>query len=290
MKYTEESYKKEVESLYEGRFEVVGKFRGLTKPILLRSKYGLLQPKKARQILYYEPTINVAVDKADYFYNQLKEKHPEIAKTIKPVSEYINARTRMLFEHKFGIVTTTPDSLLSGHTINIRSAVNRKEYFYNQLKYLYQDYDYDFIIDSTSRHEGRVVLVCPEHGEQSIDSDWIFSGCGCPECNTGWKKSTTLYIVKLTHGLNKEEFYKLGVSYINDKGEVRRYSDYKSIGYSIEEIHVSNFNSFEECIDAETELKRIIKDFVITPKVWPNKTSTECFKNDVIEMLISKLS
>lgn len=289
VKYTEESYKKEVESLYNGEFEVVGRYTGLYKPILIQSKFGLLQPKTAKQVLNYEPTINVAVDKASYFYNQLKDKYPEIAKTITPISEYINARTKMLFKHKFGIVTTTPDSLLAGHTVNIRSAVNRKEFFYNQLKYLYQNEDYDFIISSTSRHEGRVTLICPIHGDQSIDSDWIFSGCGCPECNTGWEKSTSLYIVKLTHEINGEKFYKLGVSYITDSGEIRRYRDYRSLGYLVEEIHTSTYENFEECIDTETELKRVIKEFVITPKIWPNKSSTECFKNDIIEVLVAKL-
>ena len=32
-------------------------------------------------------------------------------------------------------------------------------------KNLYQDYDYDFIVTSTNRHEGRVTLICPIHGE-----------------------------------------------------------------------------------------------------------------------------
>lgn len=287
MKYTEETFKKEVELLYDNEFEVIGRFKGMTKPILLKSKYGILEAKAARNILKSKPTIMIALNKSEYFFNQLKEIYPEIAEDLTIESEYINAKTKILFNSKFGLVRTTPDALLSGHKPNIRSAINRKDYFYNQLKYLYQDYDYDFIIESTNRHEGRVILVCSEHGEQSIDSDWIFSGCGCPMCNIGWSKSTTLYIIELS---TKEDcFYKLGISYTLGDGEVRRYKDYKSLGYEINEIFNKNFKSFEECINVETKLKKLIKNNLYTPKIWPYNRSTECFKENLLEVLINNI-
>lgn len=287
MKYTEEQFKKEVELLYNNEFEVISRFKGLTKPILLKSKYGILEAMNARNVLKSKPTINIALNKTEYFFNQLKEKYPNIADDLIIESEYINAKTKILFNTKFGIVSITPDALLSGHKPNIRSAINRKEYFYNQLKYLYQDYDYDFIIESTNRHEGRVNLICPIHGEQSIDSDWIFSGCGCPKCNTGWNKSNTLYIIKLF--TTEESFYKLGVSYTLKNGEIRRFKDYKSLGYDIEEIFSKEFSDFEICINIETKLKKLIKNNLYTPKVWPYNTSTECFKDNLLEVLINNI-
>ena len=87
-----------------------------------------------------------ALNKTEYFMNQLRDIYPNIAGELIPQSEYVNAKTKMLFETRFGIVSISPDALLSGHMPNIRSAINRKEYFKNQLIYLY-DNKYDYIIN-----------------------------------------------------------------------------------------------------------------------------------------------
>lgn len=63
-----------------------------------------------------------------------------------------------------GLVSVNPDNLIHGHIPTIRVAVNRKEYFKNQLLFLY-DNKYDFEIDSIDRHKGRVTLICPIHGK-----------------------------------------------------------------------------------------------------------------------------
>lgn len=219
--------------------------------------------------------------------NQLRESHPEIAKELTPLTEYKAAKQQMLFKNKFGIVSTTPDALMHGHIPGIKAAVDRKDYFRNQLLYLYQDYDYDFKVTSTSRHEGRVTLICPIHGEQSVDTDGIFLGRGCPVCNNHLAKSDTLYIVKLTN--EQESFYKLGISYMVD-GRVRRYKDYENIGYTVTELITKQYDSFEECIEVETQLKRIIRSVLYQPSVLANKTSTECFQDSVLDILLEKLN
>lgn len=286
MKYTEEQFKKEVELKHNGEFEVISRFKGLTKPILIKSKYGILEYKSARDILKARPTILRALNKTEYFLNILKEKHPNIAEELIPKSEYIAAKKSMLFETKFGLISTEPDTLLAGHMPTIRRAVNRKEYFYNQLQDLYREDDYDFIINSTNRKEGRTILICKEHGEQSIDTDWLFSGCGCPECNKGWEKSTTFYLIRLTS--SEESFYKLGVSYRIDN-TIRRYKDYEKLGYSIEELKTKDFDDYIECLDFETKLRRLIKNNLYTPKNWEHKTSLECFKDNTLDLVLNNI-
>ena len=76
MKYNEVSYKEEVTKLYNGEIEIIGKYKGLNYPILVKSKYGLLQIKTARQLLNNYPSINSALNKTEYFMNQLREKYP----------------------------------------------------------------------------------------------------------------------------------------------------------------------------------------------------------------------
>ena len=155
-------------------------------PILCEDKYGVMQIKTARQLIHFRPSIKAALNKTEYFMNQLRDVYPDIAEKLSPASEYVKAQEKMLFNTKYGLVSITPDNLLHGHEPNIRSAINRKDYFKNQLLFLY-DNKYDFEIESTDRHKGRVTLICPIHGKQSIDSDSIFLGTGCSCCNKSWE-------------------------------------------------------------------------------------------------------
>ena len=47
MKYTEETFKQKVDSLYNREVEVIGRFKGLTKPILVKDQYGVMRLDKA---------------------------------------------------------------------------------------------------------------------------------------------------------------------------------------------------------------------------------------------------
>ena len=217
--------------------------------------------------------------------NVLKEKHPNIYSKITPVSEYEAAKKKMLFNTDYGLVSISPDALLSGHCPNVRSAVDRKDYMRNQLLFLY-DNKYDFIIESTDRHKGRITLVCPIHGNQFIDSDTIFTGSGCPLCNHGWEKSDLFYLIKLYD--NSESFYKLGIShYIKNTNNVRRFKEYHRLGYEIEVIKLIQFDNFIECRELENKLKRLIKSSLYTPKKWDWETSTECFSNDLLPLILN---
>lgn len=42
MKYSEDEYKNLVANIYNGEVEIVGKFLGLNKPILIKNKYGVM--------------------------------------------------------------------------------------------------------------------------------------------------------------------------------------------------------------------------------------------------------
>lgn len=179
----EVEYKAKVESLYNGEIEVVGRYVSLTQPILVKDRYGVMSLPKASQVLHNRPTIKAALNKTEYFMNQLKEVHPEIAEKVTPASEYQAMKQKMLFDTKFGLISTNPDALMSGHMPTVRSAINRKEFMRNQLLYLYEN-KYDFEVLSTDRHEGKCILICPVHGRVEIDNDYIFEGCGCIKCNT----------------------------------------------------------------------------------------------------------
>lgn len=77
---------------------------------------------QAIQLIHYTPGIKAALNKTEYFMNQLRDIQPHIAEQLEPVSEYVKAKEKMLFKNKFGIVSVTPDNLLHRHEPNIKSA------------------------------------------------------------------------------------------------------------------------------------------------------------------------
>lgn len=286
-KYTEEKFREELKKIHGNVYQIIGRYKGYNLPLLVKGPYGLLNFTEANFLLKCTPDIRAALNKTEYFMNMLKEAYPSIAEQITPASEYKAMKQEMLFETQFGLVKISPDALIHGHAPTIRSAVNRKDYFKNQLLNLYEGCGYEFEVDSTDRHNGRVTLICPVHGKQSVDTDGIFLGKGCPECNNHCNKSDVLYLIKLYNEF--ESFYKLGISYFLN-GKIRRYSDYEKIGYKVEEITIRQFDDFIECRNVETRLKRVIKPFLYKPKNWPADNATECFSDSILQFIIKFLN
>lgn len=287
MKYNEEIFKKELYKLYKNDLKLISHFKSIAKPIILQDQFGLIQVSQARQALQGNPGILGALNKTQYFMNLLKFKYPDIAQSLEPQSEYKKMKDKMLFKTKFGIVAITPDALLHGHIPSIRSAVNRKEYFKNQLMYLY-DNKYDFEITSTDRHQGKVTLICPIHGKQIIDSDGIFLGVGCPKCNKDIQSSNVFYLIQLFN--ENESFFKLGISHYKKNGKLSRFSNYKTLGYNIKVIKLITFKDALDCKEFELKLKQLIKPNLYKPKKWTSQVSTETFKDSFLNIILQEIN
>lgn len=277
MKYNEETYKKEIEKIYGDKLKVVGHYKNLGSPILVEDKYGVMKGT-ARVILRYKPGIKAALNKTQYFMNQLKEVHPEIYKRLKPQSEYETMKKKMLFMTKFGLVSSSPDALIHGHCPNIRSAVDRKQYFENQLYDIYGN-EYKFEISSTDRHKGRVTLICPKHEKVTVDSDSIFNGCGCPKCNSDMAFPDLFYLVELYN--EEERFYKLGISHKLKNGKISRFHSYNTLGYNVKVYKLVQFKNTEDCKAFELEQKHLIREELYEPLSWDYESSTEAFSNQM---------
>ena len=168
---SEVQYVQELETRFNGEVKLAGRYKGLSAPVLLQDQYGVMCLSKASTIFHGRPSILIALNKTQYFMEMLKEAQPEIAKIVTPVGEYQAMKTKMLFDTQYGLVSVAPDSLLHGHKPTVRSACNRKDYMLKQLQEIYKDTDYQFKLDSVSRKEGKIILICPIHGEVLVDSD-----------------------------------------------------------------------------------------------------------------------
>lgn len=286
IKFKEEEFIKEVEAIYGNSIEVIGKYRGLNRDILVKDKYGLVKTN-ASCLLTYKPNIKSAVNKTIYFMNMLKEAYIDIYNFICPESEYEGMNNKMIFNTKHGLISVNPGSLMSGYMPNIRSAINRKKYFKNMLKEIYGD-KYKFIINNTDRKNGTNFLICPVHGKVEFDNESIFLGTGCKKCSTTNAPKTLLYLIKLYN--NDESFYKIGISGYSLKGNVKRYRQYKTLGYDTKELLKINFDNELELREYELKLKHIIKPYLYLPKKWNYNISTECFSEEILEVIFKNIN
>jgi hypothetical protein len=173
---------------------------------------------------------------------------------------------------------------------SIQTAINKTEYFINELKILHGDkYTYENTI--YIKDNEKVLINCLIHGNFEIIANSILNGCGCAKCKNeklakihssnpiGWTKtnwfsrtnksknfdSFKVYIIKCFN--ENEEFYKIGRTFQTTK---KRFSSKTTMPYNYEIIKIYEFKGLNEencnsCYDLETNLKQINKENKYTP-------------------------
>lgn len=282
---TQKEFLDKVKHRYGNKYEVIGKFKGLKGYILIKDQYGILKVR-ADYLLYTpkEITIKSALNRTSYFMSKLKEKQPAIYDMLYPVSEYKTNEDNMLFDTKYGVISTKPSNLLSGKVPGIRTAIDRKTYRLNQFKEIHGDkYEYNFIEGTAT--ESNVEITCPLHGKfiQKIDNH--MQGKGCRSCNH--KPSTLLYLVQLTDDI--DQFIKVGISRKSKSGYVRRYYEYKKSGYKVDILLEHEFESEQDSRRVESLIKTKFKALRIVPSKWPYENPTECFTLDIKSKMLEEL-
>lgn len=130
------------------------------------------------------------------FLEELYEKNTHFRRGIfKVIGEYKTAKTKIQVEDEFGICEITPNSLLSrGVRCELRSAINKTDYFINRAKKVHGDkYSYKNLIYIEIKKKG--LLTCKEHGdfEQILDNHLQGEGCQlCAQKERTNKQKTTI--------------------------------------------------------------------------------------------------
>lgn len=212
--------------------------------------------------------------------------------TIQPdlvvLSEYINARTSILVKNNFGICSVTPFSLLRGSVPTIRTAVNKQEYFKQQLRYVHGDfYDYSNVVYIDG--ETKIHIVCGNHGGFTQSANHHIQGHGCPRCTQGfWTKAkwvslcerknltSRLYVIRCYN--ESEEFIKIGIT---SQSVYDRFSRHNTMPYKydiLEEV----IGDPADIYDMETKLHtENIKHHYI-PRIHFVGSVRECFTVDAV--------
>ena len=70
---------------------------------------------------------------------------------------------------------------------------------------------------------------------------------------------------------------------------MRRYNDYRKKGYKIEVIKEIDFNENLELKQFELKIKKLIKNSIITPPNWDANIATECFSEDLFDIVLNQI-
>jgi len=133
-----------IEQLYEnnegyrnGLFEVIGKFKGAKKKILLRDRYGYcaVLPGDLTRGVTQKMTIKSALFKTEYLKEYLRQNNKNFySYEYRIVSEYKIAKQDIEIIDTLGnIHKIKPSSLLQGCNPSIKSAIDKKDFIFRKV-------------------------------------------------------------------------------------------------------------------------------------------------------------
>jgi len=107
-----------------------------------------------------KPTIATAINKTEYFNNQLKQYQPNLIL----LDEYKGSFNKVKVRTKYGDCFCTATSLLRGRPLSIDVATDKSDYFKNLAIEIHGDkYDYSKVNYISGKK--KVTLICKKHGE-----------------------------------------------------------------------------------------------------------------------------
>lgn len=268
---------------------------------VISTKYGICEVSTQNLLKGVKPSIKSAINKTEYFVNQLYEKFGENIINYSNI-EYKGALQNVFFETEFGMCKSTPNSLLSKNykSIKIDSAVNKSEYITNIIKKERGDV-YDLSKIEYIKNTEPIIIGCKIHKDfKVIPANFISSKSyrGCPKCGresttkynienpigwsySSWEKagkiskyfdSYKVYILKCWN--DEEQFYKIGRTFLTVERRFR--SNKLPYNFKIEAIYISEDAKY--ICDLEKELKHKNRSNSYLPKII-FEGMYECFTN-----------
>jgi len=213
---------------------------------IIKTNYGNCKMITQSLVRNSYPSIKSAIDKTEYFINQLKEKDIGIIdySTIK----YVNAKEKVIYGTKYGLCQMNPNSLISCKKADsIESAVNKSDYI-KQLIFIERGDEFDLSDIEYINNTTSIKIGCKTHGVFEVPTaNFIGSKSyrNCPKCGreatteyninnpigwsyNAWSKagqtskyfdSYKVYILKCWN--EKEKFYKIGRTFLKTKRRFR---------------------------------------------------------------------
>jgi hypothetical protein len=175
---------------------------------IIKTNYGICKITNRSLLNNYHPSIKSAVNKTEYFINQLKEIDNGI--TDYSNIKYIKSNKKVIYGTKYGLCQMTPNRLLScDRADTLKSAVNKTEYIKNIIL-LERGDEYDLSLIDYKNNLTPVKIGCKLHGVFEVPTcNFIGSKSyrGCPKCG---RESTKEHNINNPIGWSHEAWTKAG--------------------------------------------------------------------------------
>lgn len=267
-------------------------YKNTPQKCVFKHKYGLLECESTRTLKIKEITITQAIDKNEFFFNQLKDLNPDFLKNNLPISYYEDHSKKIYFVNENGVFGIIPQGIITSKVISPSSYVNYKNYFLIRAKQIHgNNYDYS-LIDSEVSSKSKSKIICKKHGifEKRLKYHITDSCTGCQKCskenlkgsygakrglekNKQYYKNTQglLYLLKIEVKDTKEVFYKVGIT---KRTIAKRFSDINT-RCKITILKKEN-NNLYSLAKKEQEILKQLKEFKYIPNIKFGGY-TECF-------------
>lgn len=192
----------------EGVFSIESEYVSATDKILIRNKYGLCSILPNALLSSSAPSITAAINKTEYFKNQLLEKsEPYREGKYELVGEYVDITTKIVVKDKYGESSLRPDVLTIGGQPSLNSAVDKTAYFINMLLDKNQCFRRgDLTLKSEYVSSTETLLLLDKYGEVRMLPSNLLRG-GCPNIYSAVDKNS--YFVNML--LEKNKDFKAGL-------------------------------------------------------------------------------
>ena len=275
------TFKQKHEDLYES-ISFKSPYIDYKTKILIETKYGDVLIAPCRLIKGIKPNISHAVCPITYLTNFIKINNPSLSDKIIKFDQYMGYMSPVLIHTIYGLIKKTPDSLIQGGGIDIRSAINKNEYLYNYLK-IHQPQYINKNIQFLTPFEGNKypITITLNNKKYITTPDALQSGCFSDETSKGRYsytiiernklefKNTDCILYKIRLYNDDESFYKIGITIKDIQIRLR------SFPYSVEIISLEYHNLYDAYI-REQDLHNSLINFKYKP-VIKFAGQTECF-------------
>ena len=270
------------------------------KRIIVNTKYGPCNVREQHYNNGHSPGIRSALNKTEYFINQLKEifgnsfDYNEV--------KFVDSKTKVKLSDEFGTYNSLPSNLLKGKRPRVTSVENVNLFIINKLKTVHGDSIGYSLVDYKNT-SSKIKLKCKKHNTYFEDfyGNLMAGRASCKKCTyesrsaagaincPGWRYNEwedkgnsskhfsgfKLYLIKCWK--ESESFYKIGKTF--NKVNYR----YKSgrIPYNWEKV-LTLYSSAKEVCNLENTIKNKYKSYKCS---IPFPGDSECLELDNNQLL-----
>jgi len=172
------------EAFRNGEIEIVSEYQSDLEPVEVKDKYGITLISPAALLNGAKPRLPAAKDKNSYFRDMLREvwgdeNFPNL------LTDYVDSETKFRVEKDGFVFLVRPNSLLIGNKYGIiENAEDQTAYAISKLVAVHGDrYDYSKV--KYNKSNGKITVICKEHGEFGQTFNDHLGGAGCRKCALG---------------------------------------------------------------------------------------------------------